>query len=83
MAKLSAGDVVSVSSLVKRGVSNVEIARLLGVSEGAVRYQRRRLEAGAVDGRTRAAPLPAARKRQHGEHLVVYEAVARHQGGVA
>jgi len=46
VAKLSAGDVVSVSSLVKRGVSNVEIARLLGVSEGAVRYQRKRLEAG-------------------------------------
>ncbi len=34
MAKLSAGDVVSVSSLVKRGVSNVEIARLLGVTAG-------------------------------------------------
>lgn len=53
MAKLSAGDVVSVSSLVKRGVSNVEIARLLGVTEGAVRYRRKRLEAGAVDGRAR------------------------------
>jgi len=53
VAKLSAGDVVSVSSLVKRGVSNVEIARLLGVSEGAVRYQRKRLEAGAVDGRSK------------------------------
>lgn len=53
MAKLSAGDVVSVSSLVKRGVSNVEIARLLGVTEGAVRYQRKRLEAGAVDGRSK------------------------------
>lgn len=60
MAKLSAGDVVSVSSLVKRGVSNVEIARLLGVSEGAVRYQRKRLEVGLVDGRSKQPFLAEA-----------------------
>lgn len=53
MAKLSSEDVVTVSSLVKRGLSNVEIARLLGVSEGAVRYHRRRIEEGAVDGRSK------------------------------
>ncbi len=57
MAKLSAGDVVSVSALVGHGVSNVEIARLLGVTEGAVRYQRKRLEAGVVDGRSKQAFL--------------------------
>ena len=55
MAKLSAEDVVTVSSLAGRERSNVEIARLLGVTEGAVRYRRRRLAQGAVDGRAKQA----------------------------
>lgn len=57
MAKLSAEDVVTVSSLAGRERSNVEIARLLGVTEGAVRYQRRRLAEQAVDGRSKQAFL--------------------------
>jgi transposase len=69
VAKLSAGDVVSVSSLVQRGVSNVEIARLLGVSEGAVRYQRKRLEAGAVDGRSKQVFLAEAFRPAIEEYL--------------
>ena len=60
MAKLSAEDVVTVSSLAGRERSNVEIARLLGVTEGAVRYQRRRLAQEAVDGRSRQAFLAAS-----------------------
>lgn len=60
MAKLSPEDVVTVSSLVKRGMSNVEISRLLGVTEGAVRYQRRRLELGVVDGRSKQPFLAEA-----------------------
>lgn len=70
MAKLSAGDVVSVSSLAGHGVSNVEIARLLGVSEGAVRYRRKRLEAGAVDGRSRQAFLAAGFRPAIDEYLL-------------
>lgn len=70
MAKLSAGDVVSVSSLVERGVSNVEIARLLGVSEGAVRYQRKRLEANAVDGRSKQVFLAEAFRPAIDEYLL-------------
>lgn len=60
MAKLSREDVVTVSGLMRRGLSNVEIARLLGVTEGAVRYQRRRLVAGAVDGRSKQPFLAEA-----------------------
>lgn len=59
MAKLSAGDVMSVQALAERKLSNVEIARLLGVTEGAVRYQRERLESGAVDGRSKQEFLAA------------------------
>lgn len=69
MAKLSAGDVVSVSSLVKRGVSNVEIASLLGVSEGAVRYRRKRHESGAVDGRSKQEFLAARFRPAIDEYL--------------
>jgi len=54
---------------VERGVSNVEIARLLGVSEGAVRYQRKRLEAGAVDGRSKQAFLAEAFRPAIDEYL--------------
>ncbi|MFZ3584039.1 hypothetical protein ACOI1H_17990 [Loktanella sp. DJP18] len=38
--------------LLKQGHSQSSMARLLGVSEEAVRYHRRRDAAGAVDGRT-------------------------------
>jgi len=69
VAKLSAGDVVSVSSLAGHGVSNVEIARLLGVSEGAVRYRRKRLEAGAADGRARQEFLAAGYRPAIDEYL--------------
>ena len=36
--------------LLKQGHSQSAVARMLGVSEGTVRYHRRRSAAGAVDG---------------------------------
>ena len=57
MARLSGRQVVTLQELVKAGVSNVEAARLLGVTEGAVRYHLRRQAEGASDGRARQAML--------------------------
>lgn len=51
MAKLSMEVRMSIKVLSDKGVSNREVARLLNVSEGTVRYHRRRMVAGAVDGR--------------------------------
>jgi len=42
------------------GVSNREVARKLGVCEGTVRYQRRRLASGAEDGRSARVHKAAA-----------------------
>lgn len=52
MAKLCQEARMTIKTLNEKGVSGRETARLLGVSEGAVRYHRRRQEAGAVDGRS-------------------------------
>lgn len=49
MARLSREDRMTVQALSDRGQSNRELARLLGVTEGAVRYHRRR-QAQAADG---------------------------------
>jgi len=49
--RLSKEEVVSIQVLAKHEVRNTEIARQLGVTEGAVRYHRRREASGAVDGR--------------------------------
>ena len=59
MAKLSREDVVTLETLAGRGFAMREIARKLGVSEGAVRYQLRRRAEGAVDGRSRQPFLAA------------------------
>lgn len=50
---------MTIKVLNERGATGAEIARLLGVSEGAVRYHVRRMGSGAVDGRS-AQPLKAA-----------------------
>lgn len=42
---------MTIQSLAHHGQSNRAVARLLGVSEGAVRYHRRRQAEGAGDGR--------------------------------
>ena len=46
--------------LLKQGHSQSAVARMLGVSEGTVRYHRRRSAAGAVDGRTTQVGKAAA-----------------------
>jgi len=51
---------MAIRHLCSKGVSNREVARLLGVSEGAVRYHRSRQEQGAVDGRSKQPQLAEA-----------------------
>src|SRR5689334_19151057 len=51
MTRLDREARVTIKTLAARGASNAAVARLLGVSEGAVRYHLARLAAGAVDGR--------------------------------
>lgn len=49
--RLKKEEVVSLRVLKERGMKNTEIARTLGVTEGAVRYHARRAASNAVDGR--------------------------------
>jgi transposase len=49
--RLSREEVVTIQVLARKGQNNCEIARTLGVTEGAVRYQRRRAAEEAEDGR--------------------------------
>lgn len=51
MAKLNEEARMTIKTLARKGVANREIARLLGVSEATVRYQRQRIETPAADGR--------------------------------
>lgn len=46
--------------LLKQGHSQSAVARMLGVTEGTVRYHRRRQERGALDGRARQESAAAA-----------------------
>ena len=59
MARLSWEDRMTIKSLTGRQCSNRHIARLLGVSEGTVRYHRRRQAAGTADGRSDQQPVAA------------------------
>jgi hypothetical protein len=59
MARLSKEDVVTIQALRKRGQSASAVAKVLGVTEGAVRYHERRAVAGAVDGRSRQVHVAA------------------------
>jgi len=56
MAKLSKEQVVTIQVLHAHGSTHCEIARRLGVTEGAVRHRLRRAAMGAVDGRS-AKPM--------------------------
>lgn len=51
---------MSIHSLARRGWSNRRIAKSLEVSEGTIRYHRRRKAEGATDGRARQQALAAA-----------------------
>ena len=44
---------MTIKALSSRGTTRSDIARLLGVTEGAVRYHRERMRASAADGRSR------------------------------
>ena len=67
MAKLTREQIVTIEVLHQRGQSAAQAARLLGVTEGAVRYHRRRADSGARDGRQKTARI---------EQLGLAEAVA-------
>src|SRR3954451_917918 len=46
----------TIKTLAARAATNSHIARLLGVTEGAIRHHVTRLQAGARDGRSRQEP---------------------------
>ena len=60
MGRLDAEARMAIKALAARGSTPCEIARLLGVTEGAVRYHARRMAVGAVDKRTRQRPKAQA-----------------------
>jgi hypothetical protein len=53
MSRLDPEARMAIGALSARGATRSEIARLLGVTEGAVRYHVRRMASGAADGRSR------------------------------
>lgn len=59
MAQLDREARMTIEALSQRGVSNRETARLLNVTEGTVRYHRRRQVLGLTDGRARQRALAA------------------------
>jgi hypothetical protein len=68
LAKLTREQIVTIEVLQERGQSNCQTARILGVSEGTVRYHRRRAQGGAADGRQKPSLV---------EQLGLTEAVAQ------
>jgi transposase len=60
MGRLDAEARMAIKVLSARGSRQSEIARLLRVTEGAVRYHARRMSAGAVDGRAQQRPKAEA-----------------------
>lgn len=60
MGRLENGARTAMTVLLKQGHSQSSVARLLGVSEGTVRYHRRRDAAGAIDGRRTQGSKAAA-----------------------
>jgi hypothetical protein len=56
MARLDPEARVAIRTLVSHGTSNSAIARLLDVTEGAVRYQVARMSSGRIDGRLAKIP---------------------------
>lgn len=75
MGRLDAEARMAIKVLSARGSTQSGIARLLGVTEGAVRYHARRMSAGAVDGRAQqrlkaevfAAAIEHWREQQDGD----------------
>src|SRR5215211_1969079 len=59
MSRLDLEARMTIKTLAARGASNSQIARLLGVTEGAIRHYVARMQAGALDGRSRQEPKAA------------------------
>jgi len=85
MGRLDIEERTAMAVLLERGHSQSAVARLLGVSEGAVRYHRKRWSADAADGRSRQASgistacrRPAARPRLIAQDGVVGEPADDH-----
>jgi transposase len=57
LAKLTREQLVTIEVLQQRGQSQCETARILGVSEGTVRYHLRRARDGATDGRRKPSRI--------------------------
>ena len=57
MARLGLEARMTINELARRGVSGRQIARTLQVTEGTVRYHRRRRATAAIDGRSQQAFL--------------------------
>ena len=53
MGRLDAEAKTTMTFLLRKGQSKSEVARLLGVTEGTVRYNAKHKAAGAVDGRSK------------------------------
>jgi IS30 family transposase len=58
MSKLDLEALMTIKTLARQRVAQREIARMLGISEGTVRYQIRRMAAEVGDGRS-AQPMRA------------------------
>ena len=60
MGRLDDEALTAMTVLLKGGHTQSAVARLLGVTEGSVRYHRRRRESGATDGRSRQVSAASA-----------------------
>lgn len=60
MGRLDPEARMTIKALSARGATRSEVARLLGVTEGAVRYHLRRMASGTADGRSRQKPAAEA-----------------------
>lgn len=73
MGRLDAEAKTTMSFLMRKGQSKSEVARLLGVTEGTVRYHAKRKAAGATDGRSKqkskAEPFAGPIADWHGQHV--------------
>src|SRR6202161_1714054 len=67
MTRLDREARVTIKTLVSRGTTNKAVARLMGVTEGSVRYHVSRMVTGAVDGRG-MQPFKAAPQAEAIEH---------------
>lgn len=72
--RLSREEIVTMKVLIERNHTNAEIARLLGITEGAVRYRRKKIDDETPDGRQQK------RTKLHGYEDVVRAWIRAHYG---